>query len=146
MNFLAITSSDAIWKKVIQFSQNCSWGAGKSLSQNMSDNIFTDWERVIIALQGDDIAGYCTVAKNDCIPNVPYTPYIGYLFVDEKYRGHRLSQKLISYAMTYLRAAGFSRVFLVSDHENLYEKYGFEVIDQKPAPWGEIEKIYMREL
>lgn len=112
----------------------------------MSDNTFTDWERVIVALYENNIAGYCTVAKSDCISNVPYTPYIGYLFVDEKYRGHRLSQKLISYAMSYLRTLNFSQVFLVSDHENLYEKYGFKVIDKKPAPWGEMEKIYMREL
>ncbi len=75
-----------------------------------------------------------------------YTPYIGYLFVDEKYKGRRLSQQLISYAMSYLKALGFLRVFLVSDHENFYEKYGFKVIDRKSAPWGEIEKIYMREL
>ncbi len=36
------------------------------------------------------------VAKSDCIPNVSYTPYIGYMFVNEKYRGQHLSQKLIS--------------------------------------------------
>lgn len=146
MNFLLITADDNMWEKVRQFAANCSWGAGKSLSQNMSDNTFTDWERVIVALYENNIAGYCTVAKSDCISNVPYTPYIGYLFVDEKYRGHRLSQKLISYAMSYLRTLNFSQVFLVSDHENLYEKYGFKVIDKKPAPWGEMEKIYMREL
>lgn len=146
MNFLSITSDDHMWEKVRQFAANCSWGAGKSLSQNMSDNTFTDWERVIVALYENDIAGYCTVAKSDCISNVPYTPYIGYLFVDEKYRGHRLSQKLISYAMSYLRTLNFSQVFLVSDHENFYEKYDFKVIDKKPAPWGEMEKIYMREL
>lgn len=146
MNFLSITSSDDMWKEVSQFAQNCSWRAGKSLSQNMSDNTFTDWERVIVALHENDIAGYCTVAKSDCIPNVSYTPYIGYMFVDEKYRGQRLSQKLISYAMSYLQALGFQQVFLVSDHENFYEKYGFKVIDRKMAPWGEIEKIYMREI
>ena len=146
MNFLAITSSDDIWKEVCNFAGNCSWRAGKSLAQNMSDNIFTDWERVIVALHANNIAGYCTVAKTDCIPDVPYTPYIGYMFVDEKYRGHRLSQKLISYAMSYLRTLGFHQVFLVSDHENLYEKYGFKVIDKKTAPWGEMEKIYMHEL
>lgn len=146
MNFLSITSSDDMWKEVSQFAQNCSWRAGKSLSQNMSDNTFTDWERVIVALHENDIAGYCTVAKSDCIPNVSYTPYIGYMFVDEKYRGQRLSQKLISYAMSYLQALGFQQVFLVSDHENFYEKYGFKVIDKKMAPWGEIEKIYMREI
>ena len=95
MNFLSITSSDDMWEKVSQFAQSCSWRAGKSLSQNMSDNTFSDWERVIVALHENDIAGYCTVAKSDCIPNVSYTPYIGYMFVDKKYRGQHLSQKLI---------------------------------------------------
>ncbi len=100
----------------------------------------------MVALHKNDIAGYCTVAKSDCIPNISYTPYIGYLFVGEKYRGQRLSQKLISFAISYLRTQGFHQVYLVSDHENLYEKYGFKVIDTKTAPWGEIEKIYMREI
>lgn len=146
MNFLTIASSDDMWEKVKEFAQNCSWGAGKSLSENMRENTFTDWERVIIALHENEIAGYCTVAKKDCIPDVPYTPYIGYLFVAEKYRGQRLSQKLISYAISYLQTLGFHHVFLVSDHENLYEKYGFKVIDKKLALWGEMEKIYMQEL
>ena len=146
MKFLTITPADAMWEKVSQFALNCSWIAGKNLSRDMSENVFTDWERVIVALNGSNIAGYCTVAKNDCIPNVPYTPYIGYMFVDERYRGNRLSQKLTSHAMSYLKALGFQQVFLVSDHENLYEKYGFKVIDRKLAPWGEIEKIYMHDL
>ena len=146
MKFLSITSSDDMWMEVSQFAQNCSWRAGKSLSQNMSDNAFSDWERVIVALQENDIAGYCTVAKSDCIPNIPYAPYIGYMFVDEEYRGQRLSQKLISFAISYLQTLGFHQVYLVSDHENLYEKYGFKVIDTKTAPWGAIEKIYMREI
>lgn len=146
MNFATVTPSDALWERVIRFARDCSWRAGKSLAKEMSENLLTDWERVILALHDNEIAGYCTAAKRDCIPDVPYTPYIGYVFVDEKYRGHRLSEQLISYAMSYLKSVGFSRVYLVSDHENLYEKYGFRVIDRKPAPWGEIEKIYMHEL
>lgn len=114
MNFLSITSSDDMWNEVSQFAQNCSWKAGKSLSQNMSDNTFTDWERVIVALHENNIAGYCTVAKSDCIPNVSYTPYIGYMFVDEKYRGQRLSQKLISFAISYLQTLSFHQVYLVT--------------------------------
>ena len=146
MNFIEITPTDDLWERVMRFAQNCSWNGGKSLFQRMCDNAFSDWERVIVALHENDIAGYCTVSKTDCIPNISYTPYIGFLFVDETYRGHRLSQKLISHAMTYLKSTGFHHVFWVSDHENLYEKYGFRVIDRKPAPWGEMEKIYMQEL
>lgn len=64
----------------------------------------------------------------------------------EVYRGNRLSEKLIQKAMEYLKDLGFDKIYLVSDHINLYEKYGFCVIDRKMAPWGEEEKIYMQKL
>lgn len=112
----------------------------------MDNNEFNEWERVIVALDNEKICGYCTVARTDCIPDVSYTPYIGYVFVGEEYRGNRLSQKLIRYAMDYLKAIGFDKVYIVSDHENLYEKYGFDIVDRKIAPWGSEEKIYMHKL
>ncbi len=142
----AITASDEMWNKVKNYAYNCSWKAGKSLANAMMNKDFKDWERVIVAFNNDEICGYCTVAKTDCIPNLNYTPYIGFLFVDEKYRGNRLSQKLIVYSMTYLNSVGFDKVYLVSDHENLYEKYGFEVIDRKISPWGSEEKIYIQKI
>lgn len=146
MNFEMITSSDPLWNKVRDYANNCSWRAGQSLANAMDNNLFTEWERVIVALDQQKICGYCTVAKTDCIPDLCYTPFIGYLFVDEEYRGNRLSQKLIQYAMNYLKSVGFDRVHLISDHDNLYEKYGFEIIDRKTAPWGSTEKIYMQKL
>ena len=123
MEFRFITSSDALWQQAAQYAAACSWSAGTFLARDMAAGAFSDWERVIVATEADRICGYCTVAKTDCIPNVPYTPYIGYLFVDEEYRGHRLSQRLISFASSYLKEIGFHEVYLVSDHENLYEKW-----------------------
>ena len=146
MNFEMITSSDPLWNKVRNYANNCSWRAGQSLANAMDNNLFTEWERVIVALDQQKICGYCTVAKTDCIPDLCYTPFIGYLFVDEEYRGNRLSQRLIQYAMNYLKSVGFDRVHLISDHDNLYEKYGFEIIDRKTAPWGSTEKIYLQKL
>ena len=146
MKCKAITSSDELWCKVRNYAESCSWRAGKSLASTMDNNAFQDWERIVVAIDHEKICGYCTVAKNDCIPNVSYTPYIGYLFVGEAYRGNRLSQQIVEYAMNYLKSVGFDKVYLVSDHENLYEKYGFCVIDRQIAPWGSEEKIYMQEL
>ncbi|MEW9080609.1 GNAT family N-acetyltransferase [Terrisporobacter glycolicus] len=146
MEIKAITSLDSEWEKVISYAENCSWGAGKNLSLLMKKEMFTEWERVLVAIENGEIAGYCTVSKTDCIPNVEYTPYIGFMFVGEAYRGHRLSQNLIQNAMKYLKGLGFEKTYLVSDHINLYEKYGFYVIDKKLAPWGEEEKIYIQKL
>ena len=145
MHYKAITSSDELWYKVRNYAESCSWSAGKALASAMDNNVFQEWERVIVAIDNERICGYCTVTKTDCIPNVSYTPYIGFMFVDEMYRGNRLSQQLICYAMDYLKSVGFDKVYLVSDHENLYEKYGFSVIDRKMAPWGSEEKIFMQK-
>ena len=146
MIFRTITSSDELWRKVRNYAESCSWRAGKTLASAMDNNEFSGWERVIVAVDNENICGYCTVSKTDCILDVDYTPYIGFIFVGEEYRGNRLSQQLIEHAVDYIKNVGYHRVYIVSDHESLYEKYGFRVIDRKIAPWESEEKIYMREL
>lgn len=146
IKFQILTEDDELWNSVRDYAENCSWRAGKSLAHDMDNHSFREWERVLAVCDDEKICGYCTITKEDCIPNVPYTPYIGFLFVDENYRGKRLSQKIIEYAIEYLRTLGFEKVYLTSDHDGLYEKYGFEVIDRKMAFWGAEEKIYMRKL
>ncbi len=146
MKFNLITSSDSLWKIAKEYADSSSWRAGKNLAVMMEEARFIDWERVILVTENNEICGFCTVQKEDCIPNIPYSPYISYIFVDEKYRGNRLSQLMIEHAERYLKEQGYSTVYLVSDHENLYEKYGFEVIDRKLAPWGSMEKIYGKKI
>lgn len=144
----SLVFGDEIWEPFAEYAYNCSWGVGKILAKQMRSNRFRDWESVFVALDGSKFAGFCTLVKTDCIPDVPYTPYISAMFVDERYRGNRLSEKLISFALEYAGQLGFKKVYLVSNHVNLYEKYGFTKIDEKPAPWNpdDIESIFMREI
>lgn len=146
MEIKPLTFENELWEPLAEYALNCSWGAGEYFAKQMRAKSFSDWERVFVALDNFDIAGYCTLAKTDCIPDVPYTPYIGFMFVGEKYRGNRLSEKLINFALKYAKELKFDRVYLVSDHVNLYEKYGFVKVDEKPAPWNPdtMETIFMR--
>lgn len=146
MHFEILSPASPLWESVADYADASPWSAGQALARAMRSGGFTDWERVIAAMDGARVCGFCTAAKEDCIPDAPYTPYIGFVFVDEAYRGARLSQKMIEAAMRYLKSVGFDRVYLTSDHENLYEKYGFTVIDRRYAYWGAEEKIYMREI
>lgn len=146
MKIEIINNNDKLWNILIKYAKECSWAAGPTLSKWMKDKKFKDFERVIVAYEEDIICGYCTVTKEDCIPDVSYTPYIGFVYVDVNYRGNRLSEKMIDFACGYIKSIGFDKAYLTSDHENLYEKYGFKVIDTKKAYWGSLEKIYMKEL
>lgn len=144
MEIQIITSSDMLWEQVITYAENCSWRAGKFLAGHMRHGGFHGWERVLVAVEDREIAGYCTVCEKDVIPDLPYTPFICSLFVGEPYRGVRLSQRLIEAAVAYICTLGFDAAYLFSDHIGLYEKYGFVEIGKYPAPWGEMQKIYRR--
>lgn len=146
MRFEILTPDHELWNRVREYAGNCSWNAGKALAEKMDARDFADWERVLTVVDGDRVCGFCTLTKTDCIPDVPYTPYIGFVFVDEWCRGNRLSQRMIEAGMEYLEKQGFSELYLTSDHENLYEKYGFQVIDRRKAYWGGLEKIYRKTI
>ncbi|WP_196595996.1 GNAT family N-acetyltransferase [Pectinatus frisingensis] len=140
----AIKDDNTLWDSVIEYAQHCSWRAGPVLAKNMREGHFSDWERVFVAQDNKNkLAGYCTLAKTDCIPALTYTPYIGYMFVGEQYRGRRLSQKLIQSALKYAKKLRFSKVYLVSGEKGLYEKYGFTKIEEKKNLHGQNEQIFV---
>lgn len=148
MEILPLTKKDALWQELAAYARECSWRAGRELAEQMQKDSFSGWERVFAAFEGGKPAGYCTLKKRDCIPDLPYTPYIGFVFVGEPYRGKRLSQRLLETAMGYARGLGFREVYLISDHQGLYEKYGFARVDEKPAPWNPqtMETIFIHRL
>lgn len=146
MEIKLLENDEELKKRVIRYAENCVWDAGENFSLYLKNGLYTDWERAVVALDGEKIAGYCNVLKEDCLPGLPYSPYIGYLFVDEAYRGQRLSQEITRFAEDYLRSVGFSAVYLITEHNNLYEKYGYVYKESKLSPWGEVEKIYEKRL
>lgn len=147
MRIHSLTNGDPRWDTVAAYAAACSWRAGSLLAQQMRSGAFHGWERIFAAFTDDgSVAGFCELTERDCLPDIPYSPYIGMVFVGEPYRGHRLSEQLLRAASDYAALLGFSRVFLVSDHVGLYEKYGFRAVDSRPAPWDEsrTETIFFR--
>jgi len=145
MTIKPLVFGDELWDITAEYAHNCSWRAGRNLAKQMRQNKFNGWERVFTAIEDANIAGYCTFVSTDCITDVTYTPYISSMFVGEEYRGKRLSEKMINAVLEYAKELNFSRVYIVSDHVNLYEKYGFVKIDEKCAPWNpdEMETIFI---
>ncbi|WP_367618564.1 GNAT family N-acetyltransferase [Vagococcus intermedius] len=51
-----------------------------------------------------------------------------FLYVEETHRGQRVSEKLFNEIEIYLSSQGISKVYLITDHEGLYEKYGWSFV------------------
>ena len=51
-------SGHPLWNKTISFAEKCSWRAGAALARKMRENDFAENERVLVALENDEIAGF----------------------------------------------------------------------------------------
>ena len=147
MEITLMTYAHPLWEKTIAFAENCSWRAGKFLANMMRENSFSDIERVLVAHEGDRIVGFCTFSEKDALPgNSGYTPFIGFVFVDENSRGKRVSEKMIGEACKYAKDIGYEAMYIVSGEHGLYEKYGFEEIDELETIYGDVDQLFKKAI
>ena len=141
-----ISKTDSLWFPIADFAQTCSWDACKRLATFMREGKFNEWERIFIADDNGVFMGFCAIIKSQGFPGAEYEPLIKWLFVDEKYRGQRISQRLIEAAAEYASGLGYNRIYLTTWHNGLYEKYGFTKICDKEVRDNYFEGIYEKKI
>ena len=147
MEISVITYGHPLWDETAQYAENCSWKAGPYLAQRMRNNEFADVERVIVATEDDKPVAYCTFALRDELPETSkYTPFIGFMFVDENCRGKRVSEKMIGVASDYAKSIGYETIYILSGEIGLYEKYGFEKIGDEETVYGTVDQLFRKSL
>lgn len=141
-----IDETHAYFNKLIDYARNCSWVAGDHLASMLEERVFTDWESAFAAVIDERIVGFCTFMKTDYYPDNKYFPWISTIFVDEEYRGKRISQQMIEAVIGYAKNCGFSHVYIPSDMTGFYEKYGFEKIDELENYGGDVDHIFVKAI
>ncbi len=140
-----MTAEHPRWEEVASFAENCSWRAGAELARLMREGAFPGWERVFAAAVDGRIAGFCTFTASDELPpERGLSPFIGFVFVGEGYRGQRLSGRMIEAVVEYARGCGFAQVYVMSGEEGLYEKYGFTPLGWEKTIYGTTDRLFAR--
>lgn len=98
------------------------------------------------ALDGDRIVGMASLMKTDYYHLPEIFPYVSCIFVTEKYRGHRISEKLIDHANGYAKELGFDKTYIPTDHVGFYERYGYRYVRNILNYGGEIDRLYVKDI
>ncbi|MEY2349460.1 GNAT family N-acetyltransferase [Lentilactobacillus buchneri] len=146
METYILDDSDDMWQHFAKLIGNVSWPAGKYLANEMLGGRVSDWERVIILMDDDQLVGFCAVVREDIVKGTGYSPFIGFVFVSEDYRGRHLSQQLVKLAENQIKQIGFHKAYIVTKHVGLYEKLGYEQIDTSVDQLGRKMRILAKQL
>ena len=146
MKQIILADHDPQWHHFAKLIGAVSWPAGKYLANEMIAHHFLDWERVIVLTDGDQLVGFCAIVKEDIVKASGYSPFIGYVFVSEAYRGRHLSEQLVTIAESQLTQVGFRKAYIVTKHIGPYEKFGYQQIGTSVDQMGRKMRLLEKEL
>ena len=81
-----------------------------------------------LCLDGEKIVGGMGVIENDFHDRPDLTPNVCAVYTEPEYRGQGIAGRLLEYVVEDLRAHGITPAYLVTDHTNFYERYGWEFL------------------
>ena len=81
-----------------------------------------------LCLQGEEIVGGLGVIENDFHDRKDLAPNVCAVYTEESHRCRGIAGKLLNMTVEDLRSKGISPAYLVTDHTNFYERYGWEFL------------------
>lgn len=79
-----------------------------------------------LCVLGDQIVGGLGVIDNDFHDRKDLSPNVCAVYTEEAHRGQGIAGKLLDLVVTDMREKGISPLYLVTNHNGFYERYGWE--------------------
>jgi GNAT superfamily N-acetyltransferase len=103
-----------------------------------------DLPRFYIALQDGEIMGTYALLRNDLNSRQDLYPWLACLYVDPGHRGSGHGSVLLDHALKEAYKKGYNHLYLTTDLEDYYEKYGWTHSTEAVGLSGESMKVYVK--
>ncbi|WP_102028445.1 GNAT family N-acetyltransferase [Salirhabdus sp. Marseille-P4669] len=98
--------------------------------------------RFYIAVENNHIIGTYALLRNDLNSRQDLYPWFACLYVTEVNRGREIGSKLLNHALTETAMKGYPKLYLTTDLEGYYEKYGWIHSGYVYGIFGDSIKLY----
>lgn len=69
-------------------------------------------------------------------------PWLANVYIKKEYRGKGYGRKCIEHAIKTIKDMNLSKIYLFTEHRNLYEKFGFTLLEEVETFGNEKEYLY----
>ena len=79
-----------------------------------------------VVMDGEKIVGGLGVIENDFHDRKDLTPNVCAVYVEESYRNRGIAGEMLNFVCEDFRGMGIHTLYLLTDHDSFYERYGWE--------------------
>ncbi len=149
MQIVSYFESD-IKNQLVEKIEACDWSAAKFLVELLREDRFFEMlggeGELFVMLDGDNLVSFLTLTKQDVVRDESMYPWVGFVFTVPEYRGNRYSEKLMNHAEKVAVEKGYDKVYVATDHFGLYEKYGYDYLENRIGYWGDDNRVLCKML
>lgn len=128
----------------------CDWSAAKFLAELLQTNTFLSRlggeGELYILMDGNRLVSFATLTRQDSVCDERLFPWIGFVYTAPEYRGSRCAGRVLAHAEAAAAKRGHKCVYLATDHVGLYEKYGYEYLENRIDVWADENRVYCKNL
>lgn len=110
------------------------------LSNETFKSTYGENSKLYMATDGESLACFCAFLEKKPEADSELKPWIGFVYTFREYRGNGYMKELIDYIAS---KENLSEVYVATEHEGLYEKFGFEYV-KETATNGKTNRIYKK--
>lgn len=126
---------------------NLDWGGSKMLAKKVEDDELQDSEHVILLVDNNStFIGHGSLLQEDIVKDTNVSPFIAAVFVSPDYRGQGYSLKIVQKIENIALSEGYRQLYIVTNHEGLYEKEGFRQIGEEKNIKGEYMRLLTKKI
>ena len=116
----------------------------ESIQQSIAEKIAIPQWYIVLDAEQKIVAG-CGVIDNDFHDRTDLTPNLCALFVEAEYRGKNIAKQLLDTVRLDFAQMNIEKLYLVTDHENFYEKCGWQFLTMVKEESGELIRMYVAD-
>ena len=96
-----------------------------------------------LCLRDGQIVGGMGVIENDFHARKDLSPNVCAVYTEQDHRRRGIAGRLLHMVVEDCRARGISPLYLVTDHDSFYERYGWEFLCMVRCDGGEVSRVYI---
>lgn len=144
IKIIAVRENSSFFEQAVDYFSS-KWGIDRKIYEDsIADSLTTinPTPRWYLLVKDKYIIGSYGLIENDFMVRKDLTPWLCALYIEETERCKGFGRLLLEHGRSEAAKLGFKKLYLCTDHDSYYERYGWSFFGTEASEFGDNTRVY----